>query len=502
MEINLLDYVYSLSRKPIFGEIDEICDETNNYPIIDYNEFIYDKIKKEIRCIADLKAEIKEYINKMILSLNSKTVFNNKIREKYIPYDSIKDFNSILSRLDYNVNNEEKEIIINQIVIDILFDKYLQEQQEEPMTRSDYSNYMAEIYTHVLNKNGKATVVEPDAIRISIERKMDKYSEMVANSELKYDVEAIGYNHYKYIDHCKAPKKGSESNKLCKIEWDSPFYNSHMLSGLQYERKKLKSTAESKNYSYIEKEEDIQIFHDFVSTLLAPYRATYSKWKEDGIAINGENNHCEESAHEYFIKTMEYYYLETYKRIDFMLQFADCLKDIPLAQIGSAHLSILKRFTPSVIYPLAESITEGFTIGMSHNYYRPMLFADKRMIEQIFVNKNFDLQNAYCQLVKYQVIRAKTYEYFRFHAQYESSNYEDIRQFINACYDVRSFHKPCSIVEKYKDDKTRKKIIQRFIHLNSYLFPDSDKRKYDKSSQKAASDNKENCQKEDSTPES
>lgn len=125
---------------------------------------------------------------------------------------------------------------------------------------------------------------------------------------------------------------------------DHAFYNSHLITKLQYGRKKLKDTSKSKNYTYNQKEEDIRFFYKFEDLLLSPKRKVYSNWQKDESVFDCKD----ESAKDYYIKSMEYYYLEGYKRIDFLLQYARIIGE---SDISLGNLKMLEHFIIDVCCP-------------------------------------------------------------------------------------------------------------------------------------------------------
>ena len=81
------------------------------------------------------------------------------------------------------------------------------------------------------------------------------------------------------------------------------------------------------------------------------------------------------------------------------------------------------------------------------------------------------------------------YELFMYHNEYISSDYKDIKNFIQKCYNMRSYHESSEvwkIIEstdwKKMDAETKKQmkcIIQNFDQINGALFWKSLKREFD-----------------------
>lgn len=70
----------------------------------------------------------------------------------------------------YIITDFEKEKIINQVVMDILFDKFKNEQ--DFIYRANYSDYMAEILTELYDET-----VDPNAVRNALSRQMTNFAE-------------------------------------------------------------------------------------------------------------------------------------------------------------------------------------------------------------------------------------------------------------------------------------------------------------------------------------
>ena len=74
-----------------------------------------------------------------------------------------------------------------------------------------------------------------------------------------------------------------------------------------------------------------------------------------------------------------------------------------------------------------------------------MILIDRDIIEREFVKKGIERNFGYTVSLLFRVIRAETYELFKFNAQYISSNHEDIRNFLDTSYNLRHFHNSVNI---------------------------------------------------------
>lgn len=471
--------IFDIEAKPLLdesGKVIAVVDFAKKFHIIDYSYSSDYRTKKVLNSIDELKIYLGKLINIALAHINYKDIpvgFS-----KQTEYD----IGSIESIIGQNkLQDEIREIIVNQLVFDVLFDKYLSDQRTNKILRSKYSGYMSEILTEVIQSYKENKIYYPDTICRAIERKMNNYANMMTCTKMKDDLSKFGIDADKYIKYMDTPNKSptpETSNCRPKVIWDYFFYNSYMLSGIQYNRKKIKSTKESVNYTYTEKIEDISKYYDFETALLSSNRIVYKKWvdnnskNEKNRSVFCETNEAhKESAEDFYIKMMEYYFLETYKRVDFMLKFAITLTDAPSEEFEKEgkYLHIIKRFHPMVLCPKIDK-DNNIEYAIKHNYYRPMIFVEEKVINEIYEGTN-KMEYAYSWLVYYNIIRAKAYELFNFHALFESSDYEDIKRFLINSYNLRNFHESVNIKNYLKSSTEFKKIYSIFIELNNELFP-------------------------------
>lgn len=480
--------IFDIEAKPLLdesGKVIAVVDFAKKFHIIDYSYSSDYRTKKVLNSIDELKIYLGKLINIALAHINYKDIpvgFS-----KQTEYD----IGSIESIIGQNILQDEiREIIVNQLVFDVLFDKYLSDQRTNKILRSEYSGYTAEILTEVIQSYKENKIYYPDTICRAIERKMNNYANMMTCTKMKDDLSKLGIEADKYIIYMDTPHKSQTSktsNCRPKVIWDYFFYNSYMLSGIQYNQKKIKSTKESVNYKYTKKIEDISIYYDFENALLSSNRIVYKKWVDNNSKKTKEKNRsvfCEtneaqkESAEDFFIKMMDYYFLETYKRVDFMLKFAITLTDASSEEFEKEgkYLHLIKRFHPMVLCPKIDK-DNNIEYAIKHKYYRPMIFVEEKVINEIYFEKALKKEYAYSWLVYYNIIRAKAYELFNFHALFESSDYEDIQRFLINSYNLRNFHESVNIKNYLKPSTEFKKIYSKFIELNNELFPDTSRGK-------------------------
>lgn len=347
------------------------------------------------------------------------------------------------------------ELLINQLVFDILFDKYLHEA--EKITRYNYAQNMSKLLSG-------DKYYYCDAINKELERGMRKEYNKIKEPKHKQEIEWLGVDADKYINFYNPKIKNNLTKNKPIYKWDSLYINnSHNINSnikrgtilnKQYSRK---LTRNNRNYSYEEIIEDFNEYNNFINKLLPI-----------------EN----ESVHKYFNMSMRYYALESYKHIDFIFKFVNFMSNIGITEIDKQHF-LIKRFTPQVLVPYIKNNE----VKCSYNtkYYRPLLLVEEALKKEMQDNKGlFGYDFCADILSKYQYVRAKTYELFKYHMEYISSDYNDIKKFISESYNMRSYHESnevWKVIDGKKwnnmDIETQrqlKKIIQKFISVNDALF--------------------------------
>lgn len=343
--------------------------------------------------------------------------------------------------------------MVEQLVFDVMFDKYLSETKE--MTRLNYSKDMSKLlcndvysYCDVINKE--------------LERGMKVYYNMMKYSELKEELELLGVIPEQYAEYYNPRMKNNLKKKKPEYVWDYLYHNhGYKILNRQYRRQLTRS---SRDYSYRDIINDLKGYNGYVKKLLPI-----------------EN----ESAEKYFNMSMRYYALESYKRIDFMFNLADFMLKMGMDEINRKHF-LIERFTPCVLMPVAADNEIQFY--HKYKYYRAPLMIEKELQKEMKKDGFIDVRYYAEQLSMYQYVRAKAYELFKYHGEFISLDYRDIKKFIFQYYNMRTYHESNEVwnviedkVWKDLDNETRhhlKKIFKNFISINDSLFWKSSKREY------------------------
>jgi len=132
---------------------------------------------------------------------------------------------------------------------------------------------------------------------------------------------------------------------------------------------------------------------------------------------------------------MLYYCLESYKRIDFIFKLMNVIPKFEAK--GADYAFLVKRFTPAALVPYENKNNGQLDYTWKCNYYTPLFMIEDELHKQI---QKSDGQSHYSiRLSNHQFIRAKAYELIKYHIEYYSSDYADIKNFISKHYNMISY---------------------------------------------------------------
>lgn len=408
-----------------------------------------EKKRKKISTIVELQNILKYYLNKVKDILECNTL---KIAGPITELEGVDVQTFVRSNMSYHFDCSKlnMELLVAQLVFDVLFDKYRKES--EKMTLHTYAKNMSMMIDS--DNHSENTIYKKLRDSMEYDYNLMKYS------ELQEELIELGIHLEKYDKRYRTEKKSIKKNP--KYIWDYLFYNRYMITYRQFRRQPMRDS----NTSYETFFSELKDYNDFVKKLLPI-----------------EN----ESPQKYFNKSMDYYYLESYKRIDFMLKLAGAMPKMGITEVDREHF-LVKRFHPRVLLPYVEN--DMLRIEYSkNNYYRPLFQIEEMIHEQMQGENRFDHIVYADQLLKYNIVRAKTFELFMYHNEYISSDYKDIKDFVQRCYNMRSYHESSEIWKiiegsnwKKMDAATKKQmksIIHNFDQINGALFWKSPNREFD-----------------------
>lgn len=303
----------------------------------------YELLNKEL-IICNNESEIKPGEKKQLITLTT----IEAVRKKFnicinSAIDMLRQYGLGLSITDHYI-----ELLENQLIFDILFDKYT---NEERMKASDYAEYIYGIM-------GDLFTIDVDSIRKRVEVAMGENCDAIINNpKLRKQVEAMGVDLKDFESYFTGKMNQNASKTKPSYVWAISFYNKgkEMITYRQYRREFKKDG----NYSYERFIDDLKYYNNFVKRLLP-----------------NEN----ETPKKYFNRVMDYYVLESYKRVDFDFKLVKTLSKIGISEIDKKHW-LVKRFHPCTLMPYETNNELLYTANVK--YYRPLLFIEDELHKQL-----------------------------------------------------------------------------------------------------------------------
>lgn len=340
-----------------------------------------------------------------------------------------------------------------QLVFDILHDKYLTESPQ--LTLGRYCKYYVSFawdksLDFESDNYTRETAINTVAKMMSTE--LNYESEIKIHDRLINDAELFGVNlarYFWYFDRATALNEElfAQDKTKPKYFWDYIYYNgnSKLITYKQFRR----SFRVGKHYSYDDFIEGFKTYDRFVGKFMSDEQTS------DRVK---------------FLKSMDFYNLEIYKRLDFIYKLAVRMEKEDLYEISQNH-PMIKRFHPQVDFLYIDN--DKLLCDPRVKYYRPFLFVENVCPE---INSHQLSAQTESLLVIYYIIRAKTYELFRYKFRFVSDDYMDIWNFIGNQYDVLSYHNPnkewINAAESRKRDQVKR--IKNAITINDALFWESE----------------------------
>ncbi len=414
------------------------------------------KCRLKISSIENLKRTFKELVLAIVEISHMDSMYDiagAPVIDKDEVRRSLANLHIYSYHLDFS--NLKTDLLVQQLIFDLLFDKYLNEA--EKMTLAKYSKQISSmLYT---DKSQRITA--EDAIYRNLKRGVEhNYLMKKLSPQLREDLILLGVAPDKYDQYFNPNAKENSEKKKPKPVWDYFYYNRNMITYRQY-RRELKKDG---NYSYEQFIKDLNEYNDFAKKLLP-----------------ADN----ESPKNFFTMSMDYYVLESYKRIDFICKLITTMPKMKFAEIDREHF-LVKRFHPKVSIPYEEN-GELYFAGKI-KYYRSLFLIEEVLHKQLQDNNKLDHIFYADQLLKHHIVRAKAYELFKYHFEYTPPDYSDIKNFILHSYNMLFYHESNELWRIIKDkswndldDETKRQIkmlLQDFIQINKALFWDSPKRKF------------------------
>ena len=247
------------------------------------------------------------------------------------------------------------EALIEQLVFDVLADKYLHES--ELMTRYNYSKNMAEnLYTDPTQK-----MAYTRATYAKLTRGMETHHDRLAYSNLSKQIMLFGIDPQKYAELYNSHMRENPNPEKPKFFWDMLYYNFCLdLTHKQYQRQFARG---NRNYSYEETFNDLKSYSDFVTKQLPVEYESHEK---------------------YFRMSMDYYFMESYKRVDFIFKLIAVLDPDEIASIDRKHFFV-SRFIPPVLVPYVQDGELNFKF--QPKYYKPLFMIEDMLLRELPIKR-------------------------------------------------------------------------------------------------------------------
>lgn len=368
------------------------------------------------------------------------------------------------------ISEKDKELLIDQLIFDILFEKYLDDEGE--MTLEDYCYAiclkfpeLASYYDKNYDPSGPNSKQDLQnsikAMRQIIDEHIENYSS--ANNEMH--VLMFGVLKDDFVDLMNARSntykniKNIEENKVTKprVFWDNVFLQHVSFPNLdakktntgRYSKRKLilrrqfEGTYDLKNSNrkYDDFIIDNKIYGDFIDVLTT------------GVDLDDKT---------YFENTMLFYTLETEHRMEYIYNLSIDLANNNFDEIElGSDFCLSSRFDPFVSQP--EIVDNKIRALATKKYYKSMLLHNKYYQEQFFNNKELKIKASFMFNTR---IRAKSFEIFKFYYNFVSNDYSQMNAFIKDHYNLIGYYKDTEFVKGYYNPDKIWKYVDSFKNKN------------------------------------
>ena len=163
----------------------------------------------------------------------------------------LKEYDAIFpsTRTVIDIDDKEVEIVADQIIMDLLYNKYLVESPV--VSHTSYADNLADLMFGRLDESTLKYLLKTDndpdlkdtsdAFRKRVERSAKNAAKLYEFSELRDELQVLGIDIYKFVDWF------SKTNiEKSKVIWDILFWNVSKLVKKQYNRSMIKA---NRNYT-------------------------------------------------------------------------------------------------------------------------------------------------------------------------------------------------------------------------------------------------------------
>ena len=317
-----------------------------------------------------------------------------------------------LIKKNFSIDPEYRKLLVNQLIVDILYEKYLDETY---MTLNKYCqehfyvNYQEEWKRPndpELNKQGYA-IYTKDAVYKMMDRKIKSYKEMMNKPGYKKELLNRGIDPESYVELIE--KKGERKPKWI---FDLIYYNEMLAAFKLYRR----DTWDGSDEAYKQYAKDLIDYDNFVEKVFRPTAM------------------CDK---DYFHKSMSRYYLESVSSLEFMYKLAERLEkeNVSVTDGTIAHF-LTNQHTVDVSCPFIRESdgSEYLCFFTKHKIYNSTPFIEAAWLAKSDYRLDEVDNNPFYSLVG--GIRAQAFELFNYHYAFESDNYQDIAGFIKNDFNI------------------------------------------------------------------
>ena len=405
------------------------------------------KVKRKIATIAELRLKLKELIS------DAKEYYYEFICDKAV-HDETPGLKQMLNAY-FNIKDEDMELLVNQLVFDVLYDKYLETSYEDVVK---LSTYCAKHFYYELWDKGWTDNIKYAADSHDIDGLKDTARHMMKRQLIREHTQINKEAYAEFgIDIVKGIDSLFQSEYKPKVVWDFFFHrgSKNLVTSRQCRR----------NFSIKRKADYLKLANELND---------YDRYIENARM----RNHCGNSAKEYFQKSMGFYTLEMSSRMDFMYKLAETFESEGFSNAHKIRF-LIEGYDTTVACPYIEqdadgNLAQGFR--QETRCYFPL-----PLIEKSCGRKMNDLlhetdKNPFLDEGLIYVYRAKVHALFKYHYVFNSEDYDDISDFISNNFDIRSYYDSGKIwkgLSVFDDELTHEQKI-RLLNIqliNNHLIP-------------------------------
>lgn len=256
------------------------------------------------------------------------------------------------------IKNEDMDLLINQLVFDILLNKYVETEFTDEMKLTEYCDKhfyydLGEKWVKSIDNHNFSydILVAKDSAYHMMDRQVKREIRVMGKQELEEAYTNIG------VDPNEEISRLENKVKKPKIIWDYFFYagNKKLITSRQYRR----------NFFTERNEDYVKLAHELND---------YDKYIEAVMRIEEHDN-----DKEYFRKSMDFYILEANSRLDFMYKLAEILESEGLSNSYKIRFLIdglsINVACPYIVQDKEDDVHLCF--GRQLNRYLPILLTEK-----------------------------------------------------------------------------------------------------------------------------